>query len=145
MCLNSQLEEYLSKPYWIIDILPRQVEAEGRGQYFKIEQFFIGYEQMDAICRKFASLIIKLNCYDDISVCLAEDGQWFDNPAPETLQKWIFERKPLCVILHSTNAMIAFTGDDHYMTFYSDQVVPELVRALATAEGLFVWKPLNNE
>ena len=28
------IEEYLNKPYWVIDILPKQVSADGKGQYF---------------------------------------------------------------------------------------------------------------
>ena len=145
MNLNLQLEENLLKPYWIIDILPRQVEAHGGGQYFKIEQFFLESVQMDDICRKFSRMVLKLNCFEDISACTSDDEEWCDNPVPETLQKWFFERKPLHVLLKSSDAMIAFSGDDHYLTLYTDKDVPEMVRTLASAEGLFVWKPDNND
>ena len=145
MSLNSQLKENLLKPYWIIDILPRQVKAPGGGQYFKIEQFFLEPRQMDDICRKFARMVLKLNCFEDISVCTSDDENWCDNPAPEIFQKWILERKPLYVLLKSSDAMIAFSGEDHYLTLYSDKDVSEMIRILASAEGLFVWKPDNNE
>ena len=145
MNLNNQLEENLLKPYWIIDILPRQVEAHGGGQYFKIEQFFLESGQMDDICRKFVRMLLKLNCFEDISVCTSDDEDWCDNPVPKMLQKWFFERKQLYVQLKSSDAMIAFSGDDHYLTLYTDKDVPEMVRALASAEGLFVWKPDNND
>ena len=145
MNLNNQLEENLLKPYWIIDILPRQVEAHGGGQYFKIEQFFLESGQMDDICRKFARIALKLNCFEDVSVYTSDDEEWCDNPVPKMLQKWFFERKQLYVQLKSSDAMIAFSGDDHYLTLYTDKDVPEMVRTLASAEGLFVWKPDNND
>ena len=43
------IEEYLNKPYWVIDILPKQVPADGRGQYFRIEKFFLEHPQIDHI------------------------------------------------------------------------------------------------
>ena len=35
------IEELLEKPYWIIDILPKQVPKESPEQYFAIEDFFL--------------------------------------------------------------------------------------------------------
>ena len=32
------LDEIMEKPYWIIDILPKQVPGNSPGQYFKIEK-----------------------------------------------------------------------------------------------------------
>ena len=40
------IEEYLNKPYWVIDILPKQVPADSKGQYFKIEKYFLEHPQM---------------------------------------------------------------------------------------------------
>ena len=34
------IEEYLNKPYWVIDILPKQVPADSKGQYFRIEKYY---------------------------------------------------------------------------------------------------------
>ena len=56
------IDHYLEKPYWVIDILPKQVPANSRGQYFKIEKFFLSQPQYDIIGKKFINILMKLNC-----------------------------------------------------------------------------------
>ena len=51
------IEEYLNKPYWVIDILPKQVPADGRGQYFKIEEYYLEHPQIDDIYRRFTNIL----------------------------------------------------------------------------------------
>lgn len=139
---RNVIDEYLSKPYWIIDILPKQVPAKGGGQYFKIESYFLSGSRMDVICRQFTNVLLKLNCYDDITVCLMNTFESFDNPAPELLEQWITEKIPLCVIIQSAHVMIVVSGDDHYMPLYcEDEEMIGLVRDIACAEGLFMWNP----
>lgn len=46
-------------PYWIIDILPKQVPADGEGQYFKIEQYFLSEPQRGIIDRRFANVLLR--------------------------------------------------------------------------------------
>ncbi|MCR5310024.1 MAG: hypothetical protein K6E32_01250 [Lachnospiraceae bacterium] len=41
----------LEKPYWILDILPKQVPKDSPGQYFAIEDFFLK-EQLTEIKKK---------------------------------------------------------------------------------------------
>ena len=64
---------------WIIDILPKQVPKDSPGQYFAIEGFFLK-EQLTEIKKKHIGVILKLNCYVDISI----DGE--KNPAPERIR-----------------------------------------------------------
>lgn len=45
------MEEYLNKPFWVIDILPKQVPADGKGQYFKIEKYYLEHPQIDIILK----------------------------------------------------------------------------------------------
>ena len=79
------IEEYLNKPYWVIDILPKQVPAERRGKYFRIEKYFLEHSQIDDIYRKFIQILLKLNCYEDIDV--SHDGdEWMTNPDPHELE-----------------------------------------------------------
>ena len=137
---DNVIEEYLKKTYWVIDILPWQVAGDGKGQYFKIEKYYLRHPQVDAIYRHFGQLLIKLNCYEDICVCHSES--WTENPEPETLEEWVSEREPLFVVLKSADAMIVISGDDHYMTLYNpNNRLLDLVRALAASENLFVWQP----
>ena len=63
----SRIDELLNTPYWIVDILPAQVPKGSPGQYFTIEDFFLR-EQLAEIKRKHLNVILKLNCYMDISL-----------------------------------------------------------------------------
>jgi hypothetical protein len=142
---SSIIDYYLSLPYWVIDILPKQVPSNGHGQYFKIEGHFLSEPQFGVICKKFSNIIIKLNCYYDISVCTTLDD-WSDNPQPAYVEECLASGNIVYVALKSGNAMIGFCGDDHYMTLYNpDENLLELVSSLAHAEGLFVWKPVQKE
>ena len=136
------IEKYFETSYWILDILPEQVPADGGGQYFAIEKYFLTSPVVDSIYQKFANVILKLNCYYDISVCEAAGDEWVHNPEPEVLLQMVMKRQPLLVLLENAQAMISITGDDHNMTLYNpnDEVL-ELTSALAAAEGLFVWQP----
>ena len=40
----DRIEELLQTPYWIIDILPKQVPKDSPGQYFAVEDFFLKEE-----------------------------------------------------------------------------------------------------
>ena len=136
------IEELLSKPYWIVDILPKQVPANAGGQYFKIEKFFLLSPRVDAIYRKFANVLLKLNCYVDIIVFLVDDESWVENPAPEDMERMVLNRRPLFVVLKQSMAMLSITGDDHNMTLYgADEETLQLISSIASAEGLSVWKP----
>ena len=114
------IEHLLTKPYWIIDILPKQVPANSGGQYFTLEKYFLSPPRVDAIYRKFANVLLKLNCYVDIVVFQVDDESWVENLAPEDLERMVVERRPLFVVLKQSMAMLSITGDD---------------------QGLHVWKP----
>ena len=137
------IENLLSKPYWLIDVLPKQVPAGAAGQYFKAERYFLS--RLDEISRKFARILLRLNCYYDLQVCT--DGEaWILNESPEGLLRSFEEsaasHSPLSVLIRSADALVTFTGDDHYMTLYNpDDELLDMVRHCAQAEGLFVWGP----
>ena len=65
--IKLTIEKILEKPYWIIDILPKQVPKDSSGQYFAIEDFFLK-EQLSEIKKKHINVILKLNCYRDITI-----------------------------------------------------------------------------
>lgn len=134
------IETFLTKPYWIIDILPKQVPANSSGQYFAIEKHLLSSPQVDCIYRKFAGVLLALNCYHDITI---QDGdKWIKNPEPGTIERLVLERKPINLLIDSSQAMISITGDDHYMTLYGpNKDLLELTTTVALAQGLHVWKP----
>ena len=141
------IESLLEKPYWLIDVLPKQVPAGSAGQYFKAERYFLSW--LDEISWKFARTLIRLSCYHDLQV--STDGEtWILNGSPEDLARRFEEsaasHTPLSILIGSDEALVTFSGDDHYMTIYNpDEELLELVRQCAQAEGLFVWGPKQTE
>lgn len=141
------IENLLSKPYWLIDVLPKQVPAGSAGQYFKAEQYFLSW--LDEISWKFARILIRLNCYYDLQ--MSTDGEtWILNASPGDLVRRFEEsaasHTPLSILIGSEDALITFSCDDHYMTLFNpDEELLDLVRQCAQAEGLFVWGPKQVE
>ena len=128
------IEELLERPYWVVDILPQQVPAGGPGQYFAVEELFRREPRRSELLRKRADLLLKLNCYRDLCV----DGE-VTNPAPGELAV-AAETRYLTILVD--DALIVSDPEDTYFTVYNpDADLLELLRALAAAEGLFVWQP----
>ena len=131
--MRRTIEQLLNSPYWIIDILPKQVPADGAGQYFTVEKY-LRETQLSEIKRKHVNLILKLNCYRDVS--LDEDG--IPNPPPEQIADAIYRRY---VNIMVDDSMIVSEPEDTYMTVYNpDEELLALIRELAAGEGMFVWK-----
>ena len=125
-------DEIMNKPYWIIDILPKQVPENSPGQYFRIEKYWLE-NQRTKIRQKHFNLILKLNCYMDISM----DDEI--NPSPDEIRNRMNETD---VSIRIGDAMILSEKDDTYMTVYNpDKPLLEMIRKIASGEGLFVWKP----
>jgi hypothetical protein len=131
----------------VIDILPKQVPADGEGQYFRIEKYFLEHPQIDNIYRKFTNILLKLNCYEDIEV--SHDGdEWITNPAPHELETALLgcmaDKQTLYIILESADVLITVSGDDTYMTVYNPtEEAIELIGSLAGSEGMSIWQPNN--
>ena len=66
--MKNTIEELLQSSYWVIDILPLQVPKDSPGQYFAIEKYFLQDKQFAEVKQKHINLILKLNCYRDISI-----------------------------------------------------------------------------
>ena len=134
--MTKKIEELLQTPYWIIDILPKQVPEDSPGQYFEIEKY-LREEQMKGIRQKHANVILKLNCYREIEL----DGE--KNPEPVRIAEAINEQVTYII---TGGAVILSEPDDTHMTLFNpDKELLGLVKDLASAEGLFVWKPSGNK
>ncbi len=128
------IEELLSTPYHVIDVLPARVPAGGPGQYFLIERYWRGGLGLITAKQKHLNLILKLNCYFDLSL----DGG-SANPPPEEIEKAVLGRH-VCVLFPERDALIVSEPDDLYLTLcHADGELLELVKTLAAGEGLFVW------
>ena len=133
--MKKTVEELLQCPYWIIDIMPSRVPADSPGQYFAIEKYFLQGDRLESIKQKHIDLVLKLNCYRDISI--------FDeteiNPSPEHVAD---EMKNRYLYIMIGDSMILSEPDDTHLTVFDpDPELLELIRQIASGEGLFVWKP----
>ncbi len=137
------IESLLTGPYWVIDFLPEQVPAESPGRFFEAERFFLSEEYQPALRRRFADILLKLNCYDDLEVGTPDDKAMERNPAPEDLYRRVTQnRQDLCVLLPDENALITLNRDELCMTLYNPpEKLLRRAERLAAAEGLFVWQP----
>lgn len=129
------IEELLQCPYWIVDILPSQVPADSPGQYFAVEKYFLQGERIEEIKQKHIDLILKLNCYRDISI----GDEAAINPLPTHIAD---EMKKRYLYIMTGESMILSEPDDTHLTVFNpDSQLLELIRQLASGEGLFVWQP----
>lgn len=125
------IEELFEKPYWIIDILPKQVPKDSLGQYFAVEDFFLK-EELSEIKKKHINVVLKLNCYMDITI---DDDM---NPAPEQIRDKMLGRD--VYIMMGDSMILSETVDTHLTLFNPDERVLDMINVIASSEGLFVWK-----
>ena len=137
-------ERLLEMPYWVIDLLPRQVPQDSRGQFSAVEQYYLTGERHERLCRQFAGVVLGLNCYHDLTVNRGGD-EWVKNPEPEVLVAWLTETLQhghLCALIDDGDSLITASGGDINITLYNPSPAPlELVRQVATAAGLHLWQP----
>ena len=142
------IEELLEQPYYVMDILPKQVPADSGGQYFKVEEFYL--KDTGRLSRQYADVLLKLNCY--YGLAFSHDAEhWQQNPEPENVVKMVkdcLSEEPtewfLYVLLEEESMLLTLQRDTTYMTLYNpaDEYL-QLIGQLASAVGLFVWSPSN--
>lgn len=133
--MKKTIEELLQCPYWIIDILPAQVPSDSPGQYFTVEKYFLQGGRIKEIKQKHIDLILKLNCYRDISI----GDETVINPSPDHIAD---EMKKRYLYIMTGESMILSEPDDTHLTVFNpDSELLELIGQIASGEGLFVWKP----
>ena len=132
--MKKSIDELLQTPCWIIDILPEQVPKDSPGQLFAVEEYYLEEERLAAVKQKHINVILKLNCYRDISL----DEGTAVNPSPERIAG---EMRRRYLYVMTGDSMILSEPDDTHMTVFNpDEKLLELIKALAAGEGLFVWK-----
>ena len=135
----DRIEELLERPCWVIDLLPYRVPEESAGQYFAVEEYFLKDPQNGRLRQCFAQILLKLNCYYDFLVYL-NDGETVENPSPERLEETILHNRGIVDIVLK-EAMIVVRHDDTYMSVYDpDERLLNILKPLAAANGLFLWK-----
>ena len=142
---DEMMGELLEGPYWIVDILPEQVSANAGGQYFAVERYYLQPERIRALRRRYAEILLRLNCYYDMAVSFDSCMSWETNPDPETFAERVVGLTGndfLRAVFAEQNAMIDCEPEETWLTVYDpDAALQPLLTALAAAEGFFVWKP----
>lgn len=145
---DALLGELLEGPYWIADILPAQVPENAGGQYFAVEHYFLQTERRRALYRRFAEILLRLNCYYDMAVSFDSCSSWEQDPEPEAFAARLADlggNAWMRAVFAPQRAMIDLEPGDLYMTVYDPGGgILERLRQLAQAVGLFVWQPRQN-
>jgi hypothetical protein len=132
-----------------VDILPEQVPADAAGQYFAVERYFLQPERIVPLRRKYAEILLRLNCYADMAVSFDACASWETNPDPEAFAAHVAGlsgNEFLRAVFTEQNAMIDYDHNDTYLTVYDPgSALIDKLRTLAAAEGLFVWSPPQEE
>ena len=138
---NGITERLLEKPYSVIDFLPRRVSADGEGRFFEVEKYYLKGEEAVCLRRKFADILLRLNCYCSFEVFCGDDAGTRD-PAPELLVQRIIEnREHINILLTSSDALISLGTDDTHMTVYNASgELLSLLGQIAAACGMFLWR-----
>ena len=118
-------------------ILPLQVPKDSPGQYFAVEEYFLQGNRLKEIKQKHINLILKLNCYVDISI----SDENTVNPSPVYIADEM--QKRYLYIMVGESMILSEPDDTHLTVFNPDPQLLELIRQIASGEGLFVWKPAN--
>lgn len=145
--MNSLMGELLEGPYRIVDILPERVPAGASGQYFAVERYFLQPERIRPLRRRYAEILLRLNCYDDMAVSFDGCESWERNPDPEAFAEraaGLSGNSFLRAVFEARRVMIDLDPGDTYMTVYDpNRALADRLQALAAAEGLFVWDGEN--
>ena len=133
--MKKTVEDLLQSSYWIIDILPSQVPEDRPGQFFSVEEYFLQGDRIEEIKQKHIDLVLKLNCYRDISI----SDETVVNPLPKHIADEM--KKRYLYIMLGESMILSEPDDTHLTVFNPDSQLLELIRQIASGEGLFVWKP----
>ena len=143
--MSALTENLPDSAYWIIDILPEQVPVNAAGQYSAVERYFLQPERIISLRRKYAEILLRLNCYYDMTVSFDSCSSWETNPDPEAFVDRVVDLSGndfLRAVFPEQNTTIDYDHNDTYMTVYDpDPALVDKMRLLAAAEGLFLWSP----
>ena len=139
------IDDFFDKEYWVVDFLPKQVPENGGGRFFSVEQYYLEPSRYAVLREHFSDILLKLYCYYDLRLFIGDDSEGIFNPDPEMFADLVKgNHDNLCILVGTSEALITLGRDDTCMTVYApSEDLLELIRTLAVAVGLFVWKPKN--
>ena len=137
------IDDFFDKEFWVVDFLPKQVPENAGGRFFSVEQYYLETYRYAVLREQFSEILLKLYCYYDLQLFVDDDSEGIANPDPELLASHIKDNQGnLCILVGASESLITLSRDDTNMTVYApSEDLLELIRMLADAVGLFVWKP----
>lgn len=137
------IDVFFNKEYWVVDFLPKQVPEKAGGRFFSVEEYFLESSRYIVLRERFSDILLKLYCYYDIQLFIDDDTEGIFNPEPELLASHIKDNQgDLSILIGTSEGLFTINRDDTHMTVYGpSEELLDLVRALANAVGLFLWKP----
>ena len=137
------IDIFFEKEHWVVDFLPKQVPENAGGRFFSVEDYYLEPSRYVVLRERFSDILLKLYCYYDLRLFIGDDTEGLVNPDPERLADLVKSNQDnLCIIVGTSDALITLSRDDTCMTVYAPaEDLLELIRTLAVAVGLFVWKP----
>ena len=137
------LDIFFEKEFWVVDCLPKQVPENAGRKFFHVEQYYLEPERYIVLRERFCEVLLKLYCYYDLRLFIGDDTEGLFNPEPEMLASHIMDNQSnLCILIGASEALVTLSRDDTNLTVYApSEDLFELIRMLAGAVGLFVWKP----
>ena len=137
------IEHLIDGPYWVADILPKRVPKEASAQYFAVERYFLQPDRIREIYRRYAEILIRLNCYYGMAVSFDCGESWEEDPDPSDFVKNVLEAPEtaqLRVLFPAQNAMIDLdVGYTDLAVYDPDANILDLLRPMLLAEGFFLW------
>ncbi|MBR5534748.1 MAG: hypothetical protein IKU62_07880 [Ruminiclostridium sp.] len=127
-----------------MDYLPRQIPAESRSRYFKVENFLLNHYDTYGLRERFTAVVLKLLCYHPMTV---HWGEWVEDPSPALIAEaieTILENHSgwLNMLLPEETSLLVFEWDCLNLALYAPSLeLLKLVGEIARSEGLFLWKP----
>ena len=137
------LDIFFEKEFWVVDFLPKQVPENAGGRFFSVEDYYLEPSRYVVLRERFSDILLKLYCYYDLRLFIGDDTEGLVNPEPEMLASHIMDNQGnLCILIGASEALVTLGRDDTNLTVYApSEDLLELIRMLAGAVGLFVWKP----
>ena len=137
------IDDFFDKEFWVVDFLPKQVPENADGRFFSVEQYYLETSHYTVMRERFSDILLKLYCYYDLRLFVNDDTEGIVHPDPELLASHIKDNQGnLCILIGASEGLITLGRDDTHMTVYApSEDLLELIRTLASAVGLFVWKP----
>ena len=147
MNYDNLRDDLITAAFYVVDFLPRQVPADGGGQFFAVERYYMKKDRLKTLYRHFARILLKLNCYYDFIV--GTDETWMAELSPKELHRKVLrcaDGGDLQILLPSENALVTLIGGDLNMTVFNPtREILNVLSPLAAAESVFLWQPPQNK